>query len=1290
MPPVRPFDNASRQVAGREGTVVELPKGVKAVWDTQKAHREATGTRERVCINGLWRFQPAGGEDEPVPAAESAWGYFKVPGTWPLRPGRGETGRSQRIYAPESWGDKLPDVDMAWYAREITVPAEWQGRRIGLRVEWVNSHARVFIDGKEVGEIVFPGGMCELGGAVQPGRTHQLAILAAARPISPKGQYLPYDEAPQERRMLRRGLCGDVYLTGTPRAARITHVSVDTSVRDWTLTATAALEGLGEGKAYTLRARVTDDGQEVLKAESEAFTADDLEARRFSFSTDWHAPKLWDIPTPENQYDLTVELVEGDATVDEFYPVRFGFREFWIEGNRFILNGSRINLRALPLNSAQINTATASYEGACETMRRLKSWGYDAAYAHNYDCRPGSHLAFEAILRAADDVGLLLSFALPHSRDYDWEGEEPEKHNSYERHLEWYVSCAQNHPSVVMYSQNHNSLAYADDESPLRLPLVLDSILPGYLGERLLEVYARERILRQFDKTRVQYNHSGSSRSVYSINCYLNWVPMQERSEWFQRWSEYGARPLYVVEYGEPLYYTYSTERGPWSHVRSADLRQHHYTEWGAAINGDAAFEVSEFEMICLRWEAEQFRLRKPFTRYDHGAGHMFRDDIPNIRGVQAEFIKGTWPYIRTLGLGGFNIWHETNLARFRKGAKTGRGDYEVDWENLQSPGFSPDFCDASPRDCLFYSLATNFEDWQPNIRGAAFRRYNGPLLAYIAGKPERFTGRGHNYAPAQTVEKQIIVCNDSRRTVECTCEWSVNLPGRPSGTSTVRVQTGENERILVRFTLPRSRTNRTYKLRMKATFSTGEVQEDEFALHVLPSRKVPRVRNEVALYDPHGETAKLLAELGVDCDVVQADADLSGCELLIIGKKALTVDGAAPDLSRVPEGLKVVMFEQTKEVLEQRLGFRVQEWGLRRVFSRVPGHPILEGLSDEHLRDWHGEATLVPPTLPLGDYSSYPMVKWCGFDTPRAGRAGNYGNISSVMIEKPAAGDFLPLVDGGFHLQYAPLMLYREGEGMVLFCQVDVTGRTADDPAAERLAANIMEFADGWEAPPQRSAVYAGEAAGLAHLAAAGTAVSAYDGRAPAEGQVLVLGPGVAAQLGDGAAAVADWARAGGHVLALALSQDEAQAALGLPVQMTVQEYISFRYPPAGPESPVAGVGCGEFMIRDPREVPLVSGGAQVMGNGVLALAAGGSVVLCQLAPWQFDYREFYNTKGAFRHLSFAVSRMLGNMGVALATPLLGNLARPAGDEETRWLDGLYLEEPVLNDDDPYRFFRW
>src|SRR5689334_5765862 len=56
-----------------------LPAGVKAVWDLEKAQREKTATRERVCLNGLWRWQPAKNDEPPA----EGWGYFKVPAFWP-------------------------------------------------------------------------------------------------------------------------------------------------------------------------------------------------------------------------------------------------------------------------------------------------------------------------------------------------------------------------------------------------------------------------------------------------------------------------------------------------------------------------------------------------------------------------------------------------------------------------------------------------------------------------------------------------------------------------------------------------------------------------------------------------------------------------------------------------------------------------------------------------------------------------------------------------------------------------------------------------------------------------------------------------------------------------------------------------------------------------------------------------------------------------------------------------------------------------------------------------------
>ena len=120
---------------------------------------------------------------------------------------------------------------------------------------------------------------------------------------------------------------------------------------------------------------------------------------------------------------------------------------------------------------------------------------------------------------------------------------------------------------------------------------------------------------------------------------------------------------------------------------------------------------------------------------------------------------------------------------------------------------------------------------------------------------------------------------------------------------------------------------------------------------------------------------------MGVASTTVEPGADLSAYRLLIVGKGALTVTGSAPDIARVRDGLKVIVFEQTPDVLEKRLGFRVAEYGLRNVFRRVPDHPALTGLRTEHLKDWRGEATILSPRLNYKlnpDFNNAPSVTWC------------------------------------------------------------------------------------------------------------------------------------------------------------------------------------------------------------------------------------------------------------------------------------------------------------------------
>jgi hypothetical protein len=142
-------------------------------------------------------------------------------------------------------------------------------------------------------------------------------------------------------------------------------------------------------------------------------------------------------------------------------------------------------------------------------------------------------------------------------------------------------------------------------------------------------------------------------------------------------------------------------------------------------------------------------------------------------------------------------------------------------------------------------------------------------------------------------------------------------------------------------------------------------------------------------------------------------------------------------------------------------------------------------------------------------------------------------------------------------------------------------------------------------------------------------------------------------------------------------------------------REHVGAYFTAFNLSSPFAGVGPADVYNRDPREMPLiVSGakqiGAKPIGDGILATAGPGDIVLCQLVPWQFDKRQYY-LKKTFRRSSFLLSRLLANMGVAPSPPILARFQTPVdlSKHEQRWLTGLYLDQPE-EWDDPYRFFRW
>ncbi len=1263
---------------------VQLPEGVKAVWDVSKASREFSSTRERISINGLWRWQPSINDGTTLP--DQNWGFFKVPGSWP---GNSDYMQKdcQAVFAHPAWkGTSLASVTSAWYQRQITIPANWSGRRVCVTADYVNSLATLYIDGKNAGEIRFPAGEADITSFCKPGSSHLLSIRVTAAPL--KAVLLSYTDTNAARMIKgavnRRGLCGDLWLTSSPQSSQIADVKIDTSVQRHEITFSANLKKLVEGRNYKIHAEVKDRNQRVLTATSRNFAVRDVNDGKLRFSHSWDNPRLWDTHTPNNIYTASLTLTEVDGkVVDTSIAQQFGFREFWIKGKDFCLNGTPIHLSALPLDNAQVGAHWASYAAAKESMERLQSFGINFVYTHNYDCEPGSYLSFKEILRAADDCGMLVAISQPHFSNYEWQAPDADKSNSYAAHAEFFVRESQDHPSVIAYAMSHNATSYDEAKNPNKmdgLPVNRDSWSMG----NVLKAQRAEAIVSRLDPSRIVYHHSsGNLGTMYTENFYVNFAPIQELSDWFGHWATNGVKPLFLCEYGVPFSWDWTMYRGWYKGKREWGSARVPWelciAEWNAQFYGDRAYKISEPERRDLRWEAQQFKTRDGWNRWDYPVqvgSSAFEETSP----IFASYITDNWRAYRTWGVSAISPWEYEAYWKLNPKLDSSRKLLPVDWEHLQKPGYSADYIDQRYN---VMNMSYDRSDWIPSEAAKAVIRNNRPILAYIAGKRTKFTSKDHIFHPLETIEKQLVIINNSRLPIRCNYTWSCDSTKANGQT---KVGTGEQVKIPFNLKLADNTTLGRHRITAKFQFGTGESQEDSFDIDVVTKPQSVSVTSKIGLYDPKGETRKSLDLLGVRYQELNAVSNMSGVDILLIGKGALTLGGAAPDISRVRNGLKVVVFEQTSEVLEQRLGFRVTEYGLRQAFPRVSNHPLLKDLDVSTLRDWRGEATLLPSVMPYTLKPMYgPMVKWCGMEVPHVWRAGNQGNVASVLIEKPGSSDFLPIIDGGYSLQYSPLMLHREGNGMMLFCQMDISGRTEEEPAAQRLLTNILNYAGQWKASPKVAATFIGSDAAKTHLQSAGFEFSPMT-EPKTKGDVLVVSSS-STPLPD-ARFLRNWRSKGGQILALGMNAEELKFLTAGEVLANNGEHIASYFESGNAGTWLEGIASADVHNRTASTIPLITGGAELIGDGVLAHKQG-AFTMCQLTPWKFD-PKLLGERRTFRKSTYLLSRLASNLGITSRSPIGENFGRPTdAGKDRRWLNGLYLDIPE-EWDDPYRFFPW
>ncbi len=236
-------------------------------------------------------------------------------------------------------------VGAAWYQRQVTVPADWAGRRIVLSLERPHWQTMVWIDGRNVGTRDGLGVAhdYDVTAVCQPGQSHRLTIRVDNREVVPVGK--DAHSISDQTQSNWNGIAGQLQLTAGPRVwfddvqvhPDLTDARIEVKVQLGNSTGTA---GSGQIGARAVSYRSERSHATALQTVAAEWTE---QGGQVTFTHSMGPDFLpWDEYSPA-LYRLELTLA-GDG-VEARETVSFGMRELGIRDKQFTVNGRKIFLR---------------------------------------------------------------------------------------------------------------------------------------------------------------------------------------------------------------------------------------------------------------------------------------------------------------------------------------------------------------------------------------------------------------------------------------------------------------------------------------------------------------------------------------------------------------------------------------------------------------------------------------------------------------------------------------------------------------------------------------------------------------------------------------------------------------------------------------------------------------------------------------------------------------------------------------------------------------------------------
>lgn len=195
---------------------------------------------------------------------------------------------------------------------------------------------------------------------------------------------------------------------------------------------------------------------------------------RACFQLDWSDAGLWSPDSPY-LYLAELELMEGEQVIDR-REQRFGFREFWCEGPRFMLNGIPVNLRG---------DSWHFQGGAQQTEAYIRNWYRLCSSAGVNSIRLHAEPYPADYVRIADEEGMMIvDETAIYGSGKSMLADHPDYVEACRKHVRRLVQRDRNHPSVIIWSVQ-NEMRWVDGRDGFK------QHIPGFMAA-----------IRQLDPTR--------------------------------------------------------------------------------------------------------------------------------------------------------------------------------------------------------------------------------------------------------------------------------------------------------------------------------------------------------------------------------------------------------------------------------------------------------------------------------------------------------------------------------------------------------------------------------------------------------------------------------------------------------------------------------------------------------------------------------------------------------------------------------------------------------------------